>query len=1165
MDAHASANTSLQNSMVHQLVSLVAIFVGAATAVYSSSWVALPICALGVWTAPHPRAIALLASAFMIAVASCRILGYLEAIPNELLGLANAALFSCASALLRSKIEQNPGSTAVGLARITTASPVGSLLIDDAQKVTYYTSQCAELFVGETDETLIGQQLSDLIDCPQLMDYLNAPENAQAFNAKPLLVHSLHNDAKHCLSVDVRPIQHKNRTFKLLSLITRESEEKSLQTMREKITQLHAKTTAVNDLIIVIGSNGQIQSHNPAAAQLLPQLLDKNSGTVRLTDLLLPTKGHTFKEAFKAAAQTTERCSSEISLAPKDSSNKNSFVGRLHRFPGSKNTTLIARSTTVEESLKQQLARQIHQQQEFLNASPTAMFVLEKTTGCILEINRTTKEQFGYTSAELIGKSIFDSKLITNEPDTTSIREHLNSNHERIQGEFTLMTKNGETIRAEYSLRSGELAGHKTYFMHARDITLKHRSEIALRESQQKFSRIFTESPESIAIVDLESNTIIDANKQFIERGEHEEETVIGRPLKDFVANRDALESALREVSKKGYLNNLNLDFVKKGGQILLSLTSISSVDLGGKPSLLLIIKDIQKQRAAEAKLRSSEQRFRGTFENAPLGMMLADTSGRIFQANRFAADLLAYSGEDLPGTHLSRFVPASDRTLLLERLEKLISGELPQSHSERRLIAQNGLELWVNLHVVVQRNDEGNPLYFIIQMADISETKRSQDNMERLAFYDTLTNLANRRLYNDRLQQAINNSQRHKRLAALMYLDLDQFKRVNDTLGHDAGDALLKHVAARLQKCVRTQDTVSRPGGDEFTIILDGMDSISTASTIAANILEELRKPVSIAGQQLVVTTSIGISLMPQDGQDAQTLMRNADMAMYKAKERGRNNYQFFTNDMNVNAVNRLRVETELRSALDNEEFELYYQPKIRLADHALIGVECLIRWNHPQRGLLGPVEFISIAEESGVIVNIGSWVIEQACIAGKILQQQSTLPFQIGLNMSPRQFRDPTLINTVRRCLRESDLPPELLELEITETMLMHDIKAASLTVQNLSDLGVKLAIDDFGTGYSSLNYLKRFPIDTIKVDRSFVMDIPSSEDDMAITSAVIAMAHQLKMRVVAEGVETVKQLKFLKEQNCEYAQGYLFGKPMPLDAIRRLIESDNERLVS
>ena len=640
---------------------------------------------------------------------------------------------------------------------------------------------------------------------------------------------------------------------------------------------------------------------------------------------------------------------------------------------------------------------------------------------------------------------------------------------------------------------------------------------------------------------------------------------MIGRPLKDFVANRDALESALREVSKKGYLNNLNLDFVKKGGQILLSLTSISSVDLGGKPSLLLIIKDIQKQRAAEAKLRSSEQRFRGTFENAPLGMMLADTSGRIFQANRFAADLLAYSGEDLPGTHLSRFVPASDRTLLLERLEKLISGELPQSHSERRLIAQNGLELWVNLHVVVQRNDEGNPLYFIIQMADISETKRSQDNMERLAFYDTLTNLANRRLYNDRLQQAINNSQRHKRLAALMYLDLDQFKRVNDTLGHDAGDALLKHVAARLQKCVRTQDTVSRPGGDEFTIILDGMDSISTASTIAANILEELRKPVSIAGQQLVVTTSIGISLMPQDGQDAQTLMRNADMAMYKAKERGRNNYQFFTNDMNVNAVNRLRVETELRSALDNEEFELYYQPKIRLADHALIGVECLIRWNHPQRGLLGPVEFISIAEESGVIVNIGSWVIEQACIAGKILQQQSTLPFQIGLNMSPRQFRDPTLINTVRRCLRESDLPPELLELEITETMLMHDIKAASLTVQNLSDLGVKLAIDDFGTGYSSLNYLKRFPIDTIKVDRSFVMDIPSSEDDMAITSAVIAMAHQLKMRVVAEGVETVKQLKFLKEQNCEYAQGYLFGKPMPLDAIRRLIESDNERLVS
>jgi len=545
--------------------------------------------------------------------------------------------------------------------------------------------------------------------------------------------------------------------------------------------------------------------------------------------------------------------------------------------------------------------------------------------------------------------------------------------------------------------------------------------------------------------------------------------------------------------------------------------------------------------------------------------MMLADTSGRIFQANRFAADLLAYQGEDLPGTHLSRLVPATDRARLLEQLEKLISGDIPLSHSERRLVAQNGLEIWVNFRVVVQRNDEGNPLYFIIQMADISDMKRSQDSMERLAFYDTLTNLANRRLYNDRLQKAINNSQRHKTWAALMYLDLDQFKRVNDTLGHDAGDSLLKHVASRLQQCVREQDTVSRPGGDEFTIILDGITTVSEASRVAENILEELRKPISIAGQQLVVTTSIGISLLPQDSLDAQTLMRNADMAMYKAKERGRNNYQFFTSDMNDNAVNRLKIETELRSALDNDEFELYYQPKVRLVDHALIGVECLIRWNHPQRGLLGPVEFISIAEESGVIVNIGSWVIEQACIAGKILQNESNLPFQIALNMSPRQFRDPTLISTVRRCLRESNLPPELMELEITETMLMHDIKAASLTVQHLFDLGVQLAIDDFGTGYSSLNYLKRFPINTIKVDRSFVMDIPSSEDDMAITSAVIAMAHRLKMSVVAEGVETVKQLKFLKEQNCEYAQGYLFGKPMTLDSIRRLIASDNERLVS
>jgi len=292
---------------------------------------------------------------------------------------------------------------------------------------------------------------------------------------------------------------------------------------------------------------------------------------------------------------------------------------------------------------------------------------------------------------------------------------------------------------------------------------------------------------------------------------------------------------------------------------------------------------------------------------------------------------------------------------------------------------------------------------------------------------------------------------------------------------------------------------------------------------------------------------------------------MRNADMAMYKAKERGRNNYQFFLEEMNSTAKNRLQIETELREALKRDEFELYYQPKVRLEDQQFTGVECLIRWEHPTRGLLGPNEFIEIAEDTGVIVDMGSWVIEQACKAARIFRAEHSESFQVALNISPRQFRDPNLITTIRRCLREANLPPEALEIEITETMLMQDIEAATQTVQRLHDIGTSLAIDDFGTGYSSLMYLKKFPIDTVKVDRSFVMDIPVSEDDMAITSAVIAMAHQLKMSVVAEGVETHAQRDFLVEHDCEYAQGYLFGKPLPMDKIRDLLTCGPLGLVS
>jgi diguanylate cyclase (GGDEF)-like protein len=389
--------------------------------------------------------------------------------------------------------------------------------------------------------------------------------------------------------------------------------------------------------------------------------------------------------------------------------------------------------------------------------------------------------------------------------------------------------------------------------------------------------------------------------------------------------------------------------------------------------------------------------------------------------------------------------------------------------------------------------------------------------------------------------------------------LDLDNFKRVNDTLGHDIGDSLLREVAGRLKKCVRKEDTVARPGGDEFTILLNEIGTPSDAGMVAEKILNHLREPITISGHPLVVTTSIGITLLPGDGIEPNLLTRNADLAMYQAKERGRNNYQFYSDDLNTNAVTRLRTEYEIRQALEREEFRLVYQPKVSLKTQEIIGVECLIRWDHPERGALGPIEFIEVAEETGTIIDIGNWVIEEACKAAQLINEERATPIHIAVNISPRQFRDPNFSATIRRCIREMQMIPSQLELEITETMLMHDVEAAEETIKHLCDLGVQLAIDDFGTGYSSLSYLKRFPINTVKVDKSFVMDIPENQDDMAITAAVIAMAHQLKMEVVAEGVQTREQLEFLLEHKCEYAQGYLFSRPLALNDMRQLLDEN------
>jgi len=452
--------------------------------------------------------------------------------------------------------------------------------------------------------------------------------------------------------------------------------------------------------------------------------------------------------------------------------------------------------------------------------------------------------------------------------------------------------------------------------------------------------------------------------------------------------------------------------------------------------------------------------------------------------------------------------------------------------------------------------------LYLIVKRADNIIKRQEQvrllheQEIRHQAFHDSLTGLPNKSKFGEQLQESINRSIRSGQQFALMFVDLDRFKIINDSMGHDAGDKLLLIAGERLISLTRDKDMLFRWGGDEFTIILEDVENLDDISAIAQRIIKGMCSPISIAKQELVISASIGIAIYPTDSDTSETLIKNADAAMYHAKASGRNRYEFYTPEMNARAKERLDLENGLQKALQNEEFELHYQPKYSASDHALVGVEALLRWKHPSFGLVMPDRFIPALEENGLINAVGEWVLRTACAQNKMWQEQGYAPVTVSVNISAAQFRSLKLIDTVARVLDETKLESRYLELELTESMFISNTEAAINTMIRLKELGVSLSIDDFGSGYSSLSYLKRFPVDYLKIDRSFIKDIESSDKDAAITNAITVLAHSLNMKIVAEGVESQGQLDYLKSQGCQELQGFLFSRPVIADDIGKLL---------
>jgi diguanylate cyclase (GGDEF)-like protein/PAS domain S-box-containing protein len=478
-------------------------------------------------------------------------------------------------------------------------------------------------------------------------------------------------------------------------------------------------------------------------------------------------------------------------------------------------------------------------------------------------------------------------------------------------------------------------------------------------------------------------------------------------------------------------------------------------------------------------------------------------------------------------------------------------------------LIRRDGVEAAIEDSAAPIHDRRGQVTGAVMVFHDVSTARALSLRMSYLAQHDSLTDLPNRILLNDRLTQAMALAHRLQQKLAVLFLDLDHFKHINDSLGHAIGDRLLTSVAKRLHDCVRSSDTVSRQGGDEFVVLLSQVMHEQDAGISAEKILLALSEPHHIDEHDIHITASIGIVTYPDDGADTETLLKNADFAMYQAKDNGRNNYQFFESTLNLNALERQAIEKGLRRAIERDELELHYQPKMNLASGTISGVEALIRWRHPQRGLLHPSQFIPVAEEFGLIVSIGRWVLREGCRQAKAWQHEDHAPIRIAINVSAVELRAKGFVEGVRAILKETGLDPGCLELELTETFLMQDSRSTSQVLESLKGMGVQLALDDFGTGYSSLSYMRRFPIDTLKIDQSFVRNLATDADDASIVSAVINMGNSLHMRVVAEGIETREQLAMLREQQCPEGQGFFFSRPMAVEKITPLLKRYQNRL--
>ena len=699
---------------------------------------------------------------------------------------------------------------------------------------------------------------------------------------------------------------------------------------------------------------------------------------------------------------------------------------------------------------------------------------------------------------------------------------------------------------------SGQFAGYRGI---GRDITRAYTAEHKLQEERRFFESVLNAIASPIVVKD-EGHRFLAFNEAAVAFLGQPAEAMIGKTDFDLFSEERARflqHTDDMALASPGEAVEYESNYRVAGQDRSMLVRKAALSRPGGRRVLVLVMTDLTDRKAAAGALRASESGLRDIAEAAGEFVWENDCAGRFTYLSPTVTNVLGYQASELTGRTAAEFMPPGEVDRVRAWLNENMSADGLFKGLEHRFIARSGEVLWLQINGIATWDAEGRRTGHRGTCRDITQVKRSEARISYLATRDPLTELPNRLLFNDRLEQGVISARRAGDALGVLFIDLDRFKNINDSLGHHVGDQLLKEVAQRMAACIRSGDTLARLGGDEFVIALEQLRRAEDAGQIATKIVEALAGPAEAGGHALNNSCSIGISIFPNDGDDGQTLMKNADTAMYHAKEKGRNNFQFFSPDMNVRAVERHKLEVALRQALDSDQFSLLYQPQVALESGRIVAAEALIRWQHPQRGLVPPGAFIAVAEESGLIEPIGRWVLRQACAQAQAWNARGGDPIRVAVNISARQLLDPKqFLAYVQQVLDETGLDPRSLELEMTESLLLANVEDNAAVFRKLGKLGVHIAVDDFGTGYSSLAYLKQLPIDTLKVDRTFVRDLETDPDDAAIVSAIIAMAHSLKLRVTAEGVETSGQLQALRLLRCDQYQGYLFARPMTAEEL-------------